>query len=46
LADKGFRQAVQEDPVLAKGVNVVRGAVVRPEVALAHGLRPGSLADL
>jgi len=25
---------------------VVRGAVVRPEVALAHGLRPGSLADL
>ena len=46
LADKGFRQAVQDDPVLAKGVNVVRGAVVLPEVALAHGLRAGSLADL
>jgi alanine dehydrogenase len=46
LADKGFRQAVQDDPALAKGVNVVRGAVVLPEVALAHGLRHGSLADL
>jgi alanine dehydrogenase len=42
LADKGFRQAVQDDPALAKGVNVARGEVVLPEVALAHGLRPGS----
>jgi alanine dehydrogenase len=46
LADKGFRQAVLDDPALAKGVTVVRGTVVRPEVALAHGLRHGSLADL
>jgi alanine dehydrogenase len=46
LADKGFRQAVQDDPALAKGVNVVRGSVVLPEVALAHGLRHGALADL
>jgi alanine dehydrogenase len=46
LADKGFRQAVLDDPALAKGVNVVRGAVVLPEVALAHGLRQGSLAHL
>jgi alanine dehydrogenase len=46
LADKGFRRAVLDDPALAKGVNVVRGTVVLAEVALAHGLRHGSLADL
>jgi alanine dehydrogenase len=46
LADKGFRQAVRDDPALAKGVNAARGTVVQPEVALAHGLRHGSLADL
>ena len=45
LADKGFRRAVRDDPALAKGVNVVRGSVVLPEVALAHGLRHGSLAE-
>ncbi|MGB9279814.1 MAG: alanine dehydrogenase [Pseudonocardiaceae bacterium] len=37
LADKGLRQAVQEDPALARGVNVVSGSVVLAEVARAHG---------
>jgi alanine dehydrogenase len=36
LADKGLRQAVQDDPVLARGVNVVRGSVVLAEVARTH----------
>jgi alanine dehydrogenase len=37
LADKGLRQAVQDDPSLAKGVNVAGGHVVQAEVASAHG---------
>jgi alanine dehydrogenase len=37
LADKGLRQAVQDDPALARGVNVVAGSVVLAEVAQAHG---------
>ncbi|MFN2496667.1 MAG: alanine dehydrogenase [Pseudonocardiaceae bacterium] len=37
LADKGLRGAVRDDPALARGVNVVAGAVVLPEVARAHG---------
>jgi alanine dehydrogenase len=36
LADKGLRQAVQDDPALARGVNVARGSVVLAEVAWAH----------
>jgi len=38
LADRGLRQAVHDDPALAKGVNVVCGHVVLPEVADAHEL--------
>ncbi|MGH3939327.1 MAG: alanine dehydrogenase [Pseudonocardiaceae bacterium] len=37
LADKGLRQAASDDPALARGINVVAGAVVLPEVAQAHG---------
>jgi alanine dehydrogenase len=37
LADKGLRLAVQDDPALARGVNVVAGSVVLAEVAQAHG---------
>lgn len=36
LADKGLRQAVQDDPALGRGVNVVGGSVVLTEVARAH----------
>ncbi|NUT98475.1 MAG: alanine dehydrogenase [Saccharothrix sp.] len=46
LADKGFRQAVGDDPALAKGVNAVRGTVVQAEVAKAHGLPHVPLAQL
>jgi alanine dehydrogenase len=45
LADKGFRQAVADDPALARGVNAVRGAIVQPEVAKAHGLPHVPLAQ-
>jgi alanine dehydrogenase len=38
LADRGLRQAVHDDPALAKGVNVVAGHVVLPEVAEAHDM--------
>jgi len=38
LANKGWIQAVKEDPALAKGVNVVLGKITNPGVAEAHGL--------
>ncbi|GAA1345696.1 alanine dehydrogenase [Catellatospora bangladeshensis] len=46
LADKGFRRAVSEDPALAGGVTAVRGTIVQPEVAKAHGLPHAPLAQL
>ncbi len=38
LADKGWQQAVQDDPGLAAGLNVVAGQVVHPAVARDLGL--------
>ena len=38
LANKGWKQAVTEDPALARGVNVVEGKVTYAAVAEAHGL--------
>jgi alanine dehydrogenase len=38
LAGLGTRAAVDADPALAHGVNVVAGNVVLPEVAEAHGM--------
>ncbi|MEU4805919.1 alanine dehydrogenase [Actinosynnema sp. NPDC023587] len=46
LADKGFRRAVADDPALARGVNAVRGTIVRAEVARAHNLPHVPLAQL
>ena len=46
LADKGLRRAVQDDPALAHGVNVVAGSVVQAEVARAHGRECRSLAEV
>jgi alanine dehydrogenase len=37
LADKGYRRALQEDPHLANGLNVHRGAVTHEAVARALG---------
>jgi alanine dehydrogenase len=45
LADKGLRRAVDDDPALARGVNVLAGAVVLAEVASAHGLDYVPLAE-
>ncbi len=38
IADKGWKQAVLDDPALAKGVNVLDGRITYSPVAQAHGL--------
>lgn len=38
IASRGLEDAVREDPVLARGVNVYAGAVTNAAVADAHGL--------
>lgn len=38
LASKGFQTAVQEDPALARGVNVLNGHITYQSVAEAHGM--------
>lgn len=45
LADKGVSRAVADDPVLARGVNVVSGKITYEAVARAHGLDYTPLAD-
>ncbi len=46
IADRGWRDAVQADPALALGVNVVEGAVVCEPVAESHGLAFTALESL
>ena len=46
IADKGWKQAVIDDPALAKGVNVLDGKVVYQPVAEAHGLAYTPLESL
>jgi alanine dehydrogenase len=43
LARKGWKNAIQQDPALAKGVNVLQGEVVYSAVAQAHGLKSSPL---
>src|SRR5262249_15189135 len=38
IADRGLAAAVEADPVLAKGVNILAGKVTYQAVAEAHGL--------
>jgi alanine dehydrogenase len=38
LANKGWKKAIQDDPGLAKGVNVLEGKVICGGVAQAHGM--------
>lgn len=38
IAEKGWRRAVQEDPELRLGLNVLQGKVVHPKVAEAFGM--------
>ncbi|MBM3677519.1 MAG: alanine dehydrogenase [Actinobacteria bacterium] len=46
IAAKGARQAVIDDPALAKGVNVIGGKIVYEAVAEAHGLPFTPLASV
>jgi len=45
LAEKGWKQAMRDDPSLALGLNTYDGAVTYEPVAAAHGLTTMSLAD-
>jgi alanine dehydrogenase len=46
IAERGLATAVARDPALARGVNVLGGAVAYEAVAEAHGLEHRPLADL
>jgi alanine dehydrogenase len=46
LANEGTAAAVRGNPALAKGVNVVDGQVVLPEVAEAHGMAAVPLQEV
>jgi alanine dehydrogenase len=46
LADRGWRDAVSDDPVLAGGPNVCAGHVTHPAVAVAHGLDHMPIEDV
>ena len=46
LADKGLRRAVQENQALARGVNVMQGAVTHAAVAASLGLPARDLQTL
>jgi alanine dehydrogenase len=46
VADKGWKQALRDDAVLAPGLNTYAGKVTNEPVAIAHGLEALSLADV
>ena len=46
LANKGWREALREDPALAKGLNTHAGQVTYGPVAEAHGMPHRSLSDV
>ncbi|MBS3974892.1 MAG: alanine dehydrogenase [Actinobacteria bacterium] len=46
IADKGWKQAVLDDPSLAKGVNVLDGAVTYQPVAEAHDVAYTPLSEM
>ncbi len=46
LANKGWKQALRDDPALAKGLNVVNGKVVYPAVAEVFGLPRTPISDV
>lgn len=45
IADKGWRQALRDDHVLAPGLNAVGGHVTSEAVAAAHGLEAIALSE-
>jgi alanine dehydrogenase len=46
IADKGWQQALRDDPVLAGGLNTVGGEITSTPVARAHQLPARALADV
>ncbi|MCL2333089.1 MAG: alanine dehydrogenase [Actinomycetia bacterium] len=46
LADKGWKQALSDDPALALGANVIGGKIVYKPVAEAHGMDYTPLAEV
>jgi alanine dehydrogenase len=46
IANRGLKEAVAQDPALAKGVNVIQGKLTYEAVAEAHGLDYTPLADV
>jgi len=46
LAREGWKNAIQRDQALAKGVNVLNGEVVHSAVAQAHGLKSSLLSQV
>jgi alanine dehydrogenase len=46
IASRGLEEAVREDPVLARGVNVYAGSVTNDAVAEAHGLEAAPLSSM
>jgi alanine dehydrogenase len=46
IADRGVREAIAQNPVLARGVNVIDGKLTYEAVAAAHGLEYSPLDDL
>lgn len=45
LADRGWQQAMRDDPALALGLNTHAGQVTNQPVAQAHGLEAGDLSE-
>ena len=43
IAERGWREALRSDPVLAMGLNTHDGIITYPSVAEAHGLPEESL---
>jgi alanine dehydrogenase len=46
LADHGWREALQQDPALALGLNTHEGQLTNTPVAEAHGYTAVPLADV
>ena len=46
IAERGWREALRSDPVLAPGLNTYDGQVTYPSVAEAHGLPSVPLAEV
>ncbi|MCW5954026.1 MAG: alanine dehydrogenase, partial [Propionibacteriaceae bacterium] len=46
LADKGWKQALSDDPSLAKGLNTHAGRITYPAVAAAFGRTHTPVSDL